>query len=173
MEHIFPKKVYKTQKKYLRNICKPLRLTLQEWISQMIKLDDYLESFPVPDGVTAEKISQEEFGNWNLRRKEEAELQKLFKKRIACTIKEQDKSDDEKPNKPRHKRREGQTKRYGRRILRQQSKQHGADKGKRIATTMAPATMTHLSVTLLNLTRSTFSGRTILRSNRGSGRSGL
>eukprot|EP00957_Ditylum_brightwellii_P086108 6551449-Ditylum_brightwellii.AAC.1 len=27
----------------------------------MIKLNDYLESFPVPDGVTAKKISREEF----------------------------------------------------------------------------------------------------------------
>eukprot|EP00957_Ditylum_brightwellii_P066827 5071331-Ditylum_brightwellii.AAC.1 len=61
MEHIFPKKAYKTQKKYIWNICKPLRLGSREWISQMIKLNDYLESFPVPDGVTAEKISREEF----------------------------------------------------------------------------------------------------------------
>eukprot|EP00957_Ditylum_brightwellii_P119610 9125983-Ditylum_brightwellii.AAC.1 len=27
----------------------------------MIKLNNYLESFPVPDGVTATKIAQEEF----------------------------------------------------------------------------------------------------------------
>eukprot|EP00957_Ditylum_brightwellii_P003886 295550-Ditylum_brightwellii.AAC.1 len=27
----------------------------------MIKLNDYLEFFPVPDGVTAEKINREEF----------------------------------------------------------------------------------------------------------------
>eukprot|EP00957_Ditylum_brightwellii_P135011 10294035-Ditylum_brightwellii.AAC.1 len=27
----------------------------------MIKLNDYLEKFPVPDGVMAEKISREEF----------------------------------------------------------------------------------------------------------------
>eukprot|EP00957_Ditylum_brightwellii_P024223 1827023-Ditylum_brightwellii.AAC.1 len=53
-------------------------------------------------------------GNWNSRRKEEAELQKLLKKRIACAIKEQDELDDKKPNKPHHKRREGQTKHYGR-----------------------------------------------------------
>eukprot|EP00957_Ditylum_brightwellii_P163091 12418868-Ditylum_brightwellii.AAC.1 len=37
-EHIFPKKVYKTQKKYIQNIL-----------------------FPVPDGVTATKIAREEF----------------------------------------------------------------------------------------------------------------
>eukprot|EP00957_Ditylum_brightwellii_P165825 12624956-Ditylum_brightwellii.AAC.1 len=60
-EHIFSKKVYKTQKKYLWNIRKPLRLGLREWISQMIKLNNYLEFFPVPDGVTAETITREEF----------------------------------------------------------------------------------------------------------------
>eukprot|EP00957_Ditylum_brightwellii_P031477 2386898-Ditylum_brightwellii.AAC.1 len=49
-EHIFPKKVYKTQKKYIRNIRKPLRLGSREWILQMIKLNDYLEFFPVLDG---------------------------------------------------------------------------------------------------------------------------
>eukprot|EP00957_Ditylum_brightwellii_P155689 11852673-Ditylum_brightwellii.AAC.1 len=52
-EHVFPKKVYKTQKKYTQNIHKPLVLGSQEWILQMIKLKDYLEFFPVPDGVTA------------------------------------------------------------------------------------------------------------------------
>eukprot|EP00957_Ditylum_brightwellii_P098085 7472202-Ditylum_brightwellii.AAC.1 len=30
MEHVFPKTAYKTQKKFLQNICKPLRLGLQE-----------------------------------------------------------------------------------------------------------------------------------------------
>eukprot|EP00957_Ditylum_brightwellii_P155653 11848940-Ditylum_brightwellii.AAC.1 len=40
-EHMFPKKAYKTQK----------------------KLNDYLEFFPVPDGVTATKIAREEFIN--------------------------------------------------------------------------------------------------------------
>eukprot|EP00957_Ditylum_brightwellii_P004107 311914-Ditylum_brightwellii.AAC.1 len=49
---------------------------------------------------------------------EEAELQKPIKKRIACAIKEHDKLDDEKKTKPHHKKCEGQTKRYGRRILR-------------------------------------------------------
>eukprot|EP00957_Ditylum_brightwellii_P126327 9631051-Ditylum_brightwellii.AAC.1 len=56
-EHIFPKKVYKTQKKYIWNIRKPLRLGSREWILRMIKLNNYLESFPVPDGVTAKKIT--------------------------------------------------------------------------------------------------------------------
>eukprot|EP00957_Ditylum_brightwellii_P137579 10488780-Ditylum_brightwellii.AAC.1 len=60
-EHVFSEKTYKTQKKYLWNICKPLRLGSQEWILHMIKLNNYLEYFPVPDGVTAEKINQEEF----------------------------------------------------------------------------------------------------------------
>eukprot|EP00957_Ditylum_brightwellii_P095736 7294300-Ditylum_brightwellii.AAC.1 len=105
----------------------------------MIKLNDYLESFPVPDGVTAKKISQEEFVDfledgipfqWKLEFEkegfdssssmlkdfvdvcvhlEEAKLQKPLKKRIAHALREQDKSDDEKPIKPRHKRRKGQT----------------------------------------------------------------
>eukprot|EP00957_Ditylum_brightwellii_P166833 12698203-Ditylum_brightwellii.AAC.1 len=56
---------------------------------------------------------------------EETKLQKPLKKRIARAIKEQDESDDKKLTKPRHKKREGQTKRYGRCILHQQSKQHG------------------------------------------------
>eukprot|EP00957_Ditylum_brightwellii_P096673 7362634-Ditylum_brightwellii.AAC.1 len=58
-EHVFSKKAYKTQKKYIRNICKPLRFGSQEWILQMIKFNNYLEKFPVPDRVTAEKISRE------------------------------------------------------------------------------------------------------------------
>eukprot|EP00957_Ditylum_brightwellii_P026218 1982550-Ditylum_brightwellii.AAC.1 len=37
-EHVFPKKAYKTQKKYTQNICKPLRLGSCKWISRMIKL---------------------------------------------------------------------------------------------------------------------------------------
>eukprot|EP00957_Ditylum_brightwellii_P170820 13001815-Ditylum_brightwellii.AAC.1 len=41
-EHIFPKKAYKTQKKYIWNIHSPLRLGSREWILQMIKLNDYL-----------------------------------------------------------------------------------------------------------------------------------
>eukprot|EP00957_Ditylum_brightwellii_P048612 3688864-Ditylum_brightwellii.AAC.1 len=60
-EHVFPKKAYKTQKKYILNIRKPLAYGLREWISRMIKLNDYLEKFPVPNRVTAEKISREEF----------------------------------------------------------------------------------------------------------------
>eukprot|EP00957_Ditylum_brightwellii_P028476 2150464-Ditylum_brightwellii.AAC.1 len=63
MEHIFPKKAYKMQKKYIRNIRKPLRLGSQEWISKLIKLNDYLEFFPVLDGVTTTKIALEEFVN--------------------------------------------------------------------------------------------------------------
>eukprot|EP00957_Ditylum_brightwellii_P175759 13383452-Ditylum_brightwellii.AAC.1 len=49
-EHVFPKKAYKMQKKYIWNICKPLVLESQEWISRMIELNDSLEFFPVPDG---------------------------------------------------------------------------------------------------------------------------
>eukprot|EP00957_Ditylum_brightwellii_P003464 262202-Ditylum_brightwellii.AAC.1 len=58
-------------------------------------------------------------------RLEQAELQKPLKKRVARAAKEYEESDDNKPIKPCYKRREGQTKRYGRRISRQQSKQHG------------------------------------------------
>ena len=42
-EHVFPKKAYKTQKKYIQNIRKPLVLGSCKWISRMIKLNDYLE----------------------------------------------------------------------------------------------------------------------------------
>eukprot|EP00957_Ditylum_brightwellii_P173401 13202993-Ditylum_brightwellii.AAC.1 len=76
---------------------------------------------------------------------------------IACAIKEHEKSDDKQKPKPHHKRRKGQTNRYGRYVLRQQSKQHGGKQRKNIATTMAPATMTPPSATLLNLARNTFS----------------
>eukprot|EP00957_Ditylum_brightwellii_P165188 12576747-Ditylum_brightwellii.AAC.1 len=60
-KHIFPKKVYKTQKKYIQNIRKPMRLESCKWISRMIELNDYLVQFLVPDGVTAIKIFCEEF----------------------------------------------------------------------------------------------------------------
>eukprot|EP00957_Ditylum_brightwellii_P118659 9051152-Ditylum_brightwellii.AAC.1 len=121
----------------------------------MIKLNNYLEKFPVPDGATAKKISREEFVDlledgipfqWKMEFEkegfdlnsstlkefldvcvclEEAELQKPLKKRVAHAAKEHKESDDDKPIKPRYKRREGQMKHYGRRILHQQSKQHG------------------------------------------------
>eukprot|EP00957_Ditylum_brightwellii_P017317 1303950-Ditylum_brightwellii.AAC.1 len=60
-KHVFPKKAYKMQEKYIWNIRKPLVLGSHEWISRMIKLNYYLEFFPVPDGVTATKIAHEEF----------------------------------------------------------------------------------------------------------------
>ena len=62
---------------------------------------------------------------------EEAELQKPLKKRIARAAREHEDSDYEKPIKPRHKKRKGQTKRYGRRISRQQSKRHGGKRMKK------------------------------------------
>eukprot|EP00957_Ditylum_brightwellii_P177980 13556679-Ditylum_brightwellii.AAC.1 len=49
------------QKNYTQNIRKPLMLESHEWILQMIKLNDYLAHFPVPDGVTTTKISCKEF----------------------------------------------------------------------------------------------------------------
>eukprot|EP00957_Ditylum_brightwellii_P130347 9943172-Ditylum_brightwellii.AAC.1 len=60
-EHVFPKKAYKTQKKYIQNTRKTLRLGSHEWISRMIKLNDYLVQCLVPDRVTATKISCKEF----------------------------------------------------------------------------------------------------------------
>eukprot|EP00957_Ditylum_brightwellii_P148088 11275040-Ditylum_brightwellii.AAC.1 len=57
---LFPKKAYKTQKKYIRNICKPLVLGSCKWISRMIKQNKYLVHFPIPDGVTVTKIACKE-----------------------------------------------------------------------------------------------------------------
>eukprot|EP00957_Ditylum_brightwellii_P200094 15253391-Ditylum_brightwellii.AAC.1 len=117
IKDVLPKKVYKTQKKYIRNIRKPLLLRSCRWISRMFKLNDYLVHFPVPDGVTATKISLEEFVDvledripyqWKLEFKkegfdsspstlkeflgvcthlEEVEMQKPLKKKIACAVK--------------------------------------------------------------------------------------
>eukprot|EP00957_Ditylum_brightwellii_P137749 10501302-Ditylum_brightwellii.AAC.1 len=39
-KNIFPIKAYKVQKKYIQNICKPLRMCSQEWISHTIKFND-------------------------------------------------------------------------------------------------------------------------------------
>eukprot|EP00957_Ditylum_brightwellii_P178371 13585673-Ditylum_brightwellii.AAC.1 len=108
----------------------------------MIKLNGYLEFFPVPDGIIAMNIARKEFVDvledralyqWKLEfekegfnlssfmlkkfldvcvRLDEAEMQKLLKKRIACAIKEHDNSNDKK-SKPRHKTGQGQTKCYG------------------------------------------------------------
>eukprot|EP00957_Ditylum_brightwellii_P161646 12307161-Ditylum_brightwellii.AAC.1 len=64
-------------------------------------------------------------------RLEKAKLQKPLKKRIARALKDYEESDDKKPIKPRYKRRKGQTKRYGRRISRQQSKQVGGRQRKK------------------------------------------
>eukprot|EP00957_Ditylum_brightwellii_P186993 14241216-Ditylum_brightwellii.AAC.1 len=101
----------------------------------MIKLNDYLEFFPVQDSVTATKIACEEFVDvledrvlyqWKLefKKEKEAELQKPLKKKIARAIKENDNLDNKK-NKSHHETHQGQSKCYGRRILRQQSKHHG------------------------------------------------
>eukprot|EP00957_Ditylum_brightwellii_P004229 321356-Ditylum_brightwellii.AAC.1 len=106
----------------------------------MIKLNNYLVKFLVPDGVMAEKICREEFVDlledgilfqWKMEfkkegfdssssivkefldacvRLEEAELQKLLKKRVAHVLKDHKELDDKQPIKPRYKRRKGQTK---------------------------------------------------------------
>eukprot|EP00957_Ditylum_brightwellii_P125259 9548329-Ditylum_brightwellii.AAC.1 len=49
------------QKKYIQNIRKPLKLGSREWILRMIKLNNYLVQFPVPDRVTTTEISCKEF----------------------------------------------------------------------------------------------------------------
>eukprot|EP00957_Ditylum_brightwellii_P041909 3174290-Ditylum_brightwellii.AAC.1 len=151
---MFPKKAYKMQKKYIRDIRKPLVLGSCKCILRMIKLNDYLDFPPVPDGVTATKIAREEFVDvledrvpcqWKLEfkkegfdlssftlkefldiciRLEEAELQKPLKKKIARVIKEYDDLDDKK-SKLHHKTHQGQSKCYERHILHQQSKHHG------------------------------------------------
>eukprot|EP00957_Ditylum_brightwellii_P078127 5939733-Ditylum_brightwellii.AAC.1 len=76
-KHVFPKKAYKMQKKYTQNIL----------------------HFPVPDRVTATKISCKEFVDviedrilnqqkLEFEKEEEAELQKLLRKTIAHAKKE-------------------------------------------------------------------------------------
>eukprot|EP00957_Ditylum_brightwellii_P023086 1741672-Ditylum_brightwellii.AAC.1 len=62
---------------------------------------------------------------------EEAKLQKLLKKRIARALKDHEESVDKILIKPRYKRRKGQTKRYGRCISHQQSKQVGGRQRKK------------------------------------------
>eukprot|EP00957_Ditylum_brightwellii_P105768 8066182-Ditylum_brightwellii.AAC.1 len=76
------------------------------------------------DGFDSSSSTLKEFLDVYVRL-EEAKLQKPLKKRVAHEIKDHEESDDEKSIKPRYNRREGQTKRYGRRISRQQSKRHG------------------------------------------------
>eukprot|EP00957_Ditylum_brightwellii_P018720 1406517-Ditylum_brightwellii.AAC.1 len=111
----------------------------------MIKLNNYLVQFPVPDRVTAMKISCDKFVDilgdgipyqWKLEFEkegfnsrssmlkefldvcvclEEAELQKLLRKKIACAEKEHDKDKKRKcQDKPksRHKRHHGLGKRH-------------------------------------------------------------
>eukprot|EP00957_Ditylum_brightwellii_P147437 11226560-Ditylum_brightwellii.AAC.1 len=108
----------------------------------MIKLNNNLEFFPVPDGVTTTKIAREEFVGvledgvpyqWKLEFNregfdsssstlkdfldvcvclEETELQKLLKKRIAHAIKEHNDLDNQTPNLC-HKRHKGQTTAWG------------------------------------------------------------
>eukprot|EP00957_Ditylum_brightwellii_P055493 4205265-Ditylum_brightwellii.AAC.1 len=123
----------------------------------MIKLNDYLDFFPVLDSVTATKIAHEEFVDvledrvlyqWELEFEkegfdlnsstlkefldacvclEEAELQKPLKKKIACAIKEHNDLDGKKP-KSRHERRHGLGKRYKKC---HQSKHHGGKRKKK------------------------------------------
>eukprot|EP00957_Ditylum_brightwellii_P125955 9602335-Ditylum_brightwellii.AAC.1 len=59
-EQIFPTKAYKMQKKYIHNIYKHLMMSAWEWIACTIKLNDYLEKFPVFEGIMGTKLPQEE-----------------------------------------------------------------------------------------------------------------
>eukprot|EP00957_Ditylum_brightwellii_P188198 14326791-Ditylum_brightwellii.AAC.2 len=163
------------QKKYIRNICKPLRLGSCKWMLQMIKINDYLVHFLVPDGVTATKISRKEFIDvledrilyqWKLEFEkegfnlssstleefldvcvhlEEAELQKLLRKMIARARKNHDDNGKKKHQDKPKSRHE---------------RCHGL--GKR-----------HQGKRKKKATGSTFSPRTISQNSRGSGRSVL
>eukprot|EP00957_Ditylum_brightwellii_P195354 14884259-Ditylum_brightwellii.AAC.1 len=59
-KHVFPTNAYKTQKIYIWNICKALRMCLREWISSTIKWNYYLDELPIPKGVTATMLIWEE-----------------------------------------------------------------------------------------------------------------
>eukprot|EP00957_Ditylum_brightwellii_P097900 7456153-Ditylum_brightwellii.AAC.1 len=98
---------------------KPLVLGSCKWILRVIKLNDYLEFFPVPDGWKLE-FEKEGFDLSSSTLKEfldvcvcleEAELQKLLKKKIAHSIKEHDDS-DRKKSKSHHGTCQGQSKHY-------------------------------------------------------------
>eukprot|EP00957_Ditylum_brightwellii_P080301 6107639-Ditylum_brightwellii.AAC.1 len=124
----------------------------------MIKLNGYLVQFPVPGGVTAMKISCEEFVDiledeivyqWKLEfdkerfdlssftlkefldvcvHLEEAELQKLLRKKIACAEKEHDEDRKRKhQDKPKlhHERRHGLGKRHQDKQKKKYCKYHG------------------------------------------------
>eukprot|EP00957_Ditylum_brightwellii_P200896 15314127-Ditylum_brightwellii.AAC.1 len=102
-EHVFAKKACKIQKKYIQNIHKPLMLGSCKWILRMIKLNDYLVNFPVPNKVEATKMSHNKFVDvledrvplqWKLelQKEEEAELHKPLAKKIAHAKKEHDKA---------------------------------------------------------------------------------
>eukprot|EP00957_Ditylum_brightwellii_P206284 15347693-Ditylum_brightwellii.AAC.1 len=138
-EYVFPKKSYKIQKKYIVNICKPLRLG---WILQMIKLKDYLVHFPVLGRVTAMKISHKEFVDiledgilyqWKLEfeKEEKAELQKPLRKTIAHAKKEHDEDRKRKhQDKPKlhHERHRGLGKHHQGKRKKKICNYHGTDK---------------------------------------------
>eukprot|EP00957_Ditylum_brightwellii_P057253 4338594-Ditylum_brightwellii.AAC.1 len=97
-----PQENIQNSEKYIQNIRKRLRLGSREWILQMIKLNDYLVHFLVPDGVEATKKLKFKKEGFDLSSStfkeyldmyvhlEEAELQKLLGGKIACVRKEHD-----------------------------------------------------------------------------------
>eukprot|EP00957_Ditylum_brightwellii_P148976 11342655-Ditylum_brightwellii.AAC.1 len=58
---VFPNKVYKLQKWYIWHMThKPGHIPVRKWIAMVVKLNNYLMEFPMPTGVDAKKLEQEE-----------------------------------------------------------------------------------------------------------------
>eukprot|EP00957_Ditylum_brightwellii_P079004 6008852-Ditylum_brightwellii.AAC.1 len=59
--HVFPSKAYKLQKRYIWNMMyKPRHISLHNWIARVIELNNYLEEFPMPTGIVAKTLEDEE-----------------------------------------------------------------------------------------------------------------
>eukprot|EP00957_Ditylum_brightwellii_P003629 274513-Ditylum_brightwellii.AAC.1 len=86
-EHVFPKKAYKTQKKYIWNIRKPLRLESCKWISRMDGVPYQWKLQFKKEGFDLSSSTLKEFLDMCVHL-EEAEIQKLFREKIACAEKE-------------------------------------------------------------------------------------
>eukprot|EP00957_Ditylum_brightwellii_P124306 9475175-Ditylum_brightwellii.AAC.1 len=58
---VFPNKAYKLQKWYVWHMMhKPRHIPVCNWISRVVKLNNYLTEFPTPTGVEVKKLEQEE-----------------------------------------------------------------------------------------------------------------
>eukprot|EP00957_Ditylum_brightwellii_P212028 15366878-Ditylum_brightwellii.AAC.1 len=61
MVHVFPNKAYKLQKWYIWYMMhNPRHVTTCKWIASVINLKNYIMEFPMPAGVEARKMDQEE-----------------------------------------------------------------------------------------------------------------